>query len=430
MRKRLLIAFLTLSALVLPIVLGVPHVQASAPPPLDTSGTLVGFDAPAFNAKQYAYINEANGHIIELYRTLSSQWTWTDLTQVSGAPPAETSGGSTTLTGFYSSQFQAKHYGYFASNGDLIDMQASISHRNWTWKVARSGRGEGHHLIGFDSSQFSTMRYIWADIVGEPLQVFSTDGGQNWSFDDMGRDDLNSLCFSDPLPVGFDSTGSQSIQFANPLNNPQELVGSDPLAGDILESYTQSGQGSGTHWSCNDLTRILGAPQTGGGMVGFSMPAPNNKQYAYLDQQGQLEEMFLQGQTWSVTKPTSLSAFVGAPPADLRRNGELAGFYSSFFNRKQYAYVDQNGNIQELMTVNGFWTRVTPSLTQQLLGAMPSFEVSNLLGFDSPKFHSIQWAYVDGSGHIQQLFVGDGSGIGDGSRIWLQLDLTATTPQA
>lgn len=429
MRKRLLMIFIILSALVLTVVSGrSPVAWAAGNPPKDTSGILLGLDAPAFGAKQYAYVNVTNGHIIELYRTLGNHWTWTDLTQVSGAPP-ESIDGSFTLAAFYSARFSAKHYGYFDAAGDLIDMQASISHRSWTWTVARSGRGEGSHLIGFDSSQFGTMRYVWADIVGEPLQVFSTDG-QNWSFDDMGRDSSNSLCISDPITVGFDSTGSQSTQFVNELNNPLQLPGQSPR--DILESYTQSGQGSGTHWSCNDLSQNLGAPPAGGDMVGLSMPAPDNKQYAYLDEQGQLEELYLQGTSWNVARP-NLSTFLGAPAANVTREGVVAGFYSSLFKGKRYAYIDQNGDIQEMSTLNGFWSRTVPSLTQ--VAAAPPIPSSSpfanpLIGFDSPEFHAIQWAYVDQNGDIQEIHLGDGSGLQDGSSTWQRIDLTTTTPQA
>src|SRR6266436_5991641 len=97
--------------------------------------------------------------------------------------------------------------------------------------------------------------------------------------------------------------------------------------------------------------------------------------------------------------PLRANAASPAPPA--YRVITPVGYDSQQFGSKQYAYVDSSDHVQELYyaRVNGYWR--WNDLTA-LTGAplVMRNEEESLIGFDSPQFGSKEYAYVAQNGHI------------------------------
>lgn len=155
--------------------------------------------------------------------------------------------------------------------------------------------------------------------------------------------------------------------------------------------------------------------------VGYDSQQFGSKQYAYGAYYNNsvyvehLEELYTQPDGWHYA---DLTALTGAPP--LYSVTRIAGYDSPQFRSKQYAYVNSSDHVQELYyaRVNGFWR--WNDLTA-LTGAplVKHNEEELLIGFDSPQFGSKEYAYVAQNGHIIELAYWGNS--------WHVNDLTALT---
>src|SRR6266566_1799960 len=147
-------------------------------------------------------------------------------------------------------------------------------------------------------------------------------------------------------------------------------------------------------------------------LAGYDWAQGGTKQVVYVDGNGHIQELFVQqGQPWSVA---DLSAIAGAPVTSI---GAIAGYAWSQGGFKQVVYVGGNGHIQELFVQQGQpWSVADLSA---ITGAPPAISTA-IVGYDWAKGGSKQVAYVDGNGHIQELFLTPGGA-------WSVADLTSIT---
>ena len=171
--------------------------------------------------------------------------------------------------------------------------------------------------------------------------------------------------------------------------------------------------GFGDPWQSDDLTALTGAPPaSGSALAGYSWSAGGTKQVVYSDQQSHIIELFVARE--SPWQWVDLTVLTGAPPAS---GSALAGYPWSVGGTKQVAYVDGQGHVIELFVAEGSpWQWVDLTV---LTGAPPAND-SALAGYDWPNGQTKQVAYVDGQGHVIELFVAKGSP-------WQWVDLTALT---
>ena len=171
--------------------------------------------------------------------------------------------------------------------------------------------------------------------------------------------------------------------------------------------------GFGDPWQSADLTALTGAPlASGSALAGYPWSVGGTKQVVYSDQQGHIIELFVARE--SPWQSADLTALTGAPPPS---GSALAGYPWSAGGTKQVAYVDGQGHVIELFVAEGsLWQWVDLSV---LTGAPPA-NGSALAGYDWPNGQTKQVAYVDGQGHVIELFVARGSP-------WQWVDLTILT---
>jgi len=171
--------------------------------------------------------------------------------------------------------------------------------------------------------------------------------------------------------------------------------------------------GYGDPWQSADLTALTGAPLAScSALAGYAWSAGGTKQVVYSDQQSHIIELFVARE--SQWQWVDLTMITGASPAS---GSALAGYPWSLGSTKQVAYVDGQGHVIELFVAEGsLWQ--SADLTA-LTGA-PLANDSALVGYDWPNGQTKQVAYVDGQGHVIELFVARGSP-------WQWVDLTALT---
>jgi hypothetical protein len=166
-------------------------------------------------------------------------------------------------------------------------------------------------------------------------------------------------------------------------------------------------------WASADLTKQTGAPLASGSeLVGYAWTAQGTKQVAYVDHRKHIIELFvIAGKPW---RWADLSERTAAP---LPGSTSLAGYEWYNGKTKQVAYVDGRGHVVEMYVALGNpwqWADLT-----EITGA-PLPSNTALIGYDWPRGATKQVAYVDGRGHVIELFIAPGNP-------WQWADLTELT---
>lgn len=89
--------------------------------PLAEGTHIVGYDWPAGSSKQIVYIDN-QGHIIELCIGIGGQWHFTNITELTGAPPADRGNLGPSLTAFAWEAGNSKQIIYQDCNEHLMEM--------------------------------------------------------------------------------------------------------------------------------------------------------------------------------------------------------------------------------------------------------------------------------------------------------------------
>ena len=171
--------------------------------------------------------------------------------------------------------------------------------------------------------------------------------------------------------------------------------------------------GLNTRWGPADLTELTGAPPAAGNdIVGYAWSTQGTKQVAYVDHRKHVIELFVaSGKPWQWADLTELT---GAP---LPCSTSLVGYAWVAGGTKQVVYVDGRGHVIELFVAAGTpwqWADLT-----ELTGAPLSVQGS-LAGYDWLNGNTKQVVYVDDQGHVIELLVAVGIP-------WQCTDLTALT---
>jgi len=151
-------------------------------------------------------------------------------------------------------------------------------------------------------------------------------------------------------------------------------------------------------------------------LCGYDWPQGGTKQVVCKDDQGQVIELVKGYESpWQSANLTQLTA---APPPDANGTA-LAGYAWSAGGTKQVAYVDAQGHVIELVVATGNpWQWV--DLTELTGAPLPGASGTDLTGYDWSREGTKQVVYVDGQGHVIELFVANGNP-------WQWVDLTHLT---
>jgi hypothetical protein len=360
----------------------------------------------------------------ELYTSLDGPWDHADLTKLTGAPPPS-AGELVGITGW---DELSKLYVYLDQQGHIQELSVSSGAGAWngsydvTAHAQVAAAAAGTELVVFaapatDSRRpqlvylsLSPANHVMRLSYFPPIWVMSEPAG--------------SASGGQPLPKGYVPAGWGLVDLSASVGAPsarRELVGfwwddinSEQCAfvdgsGAIQELY----QTDGGVWRNANLSVMTGAAPFPGRLFGYQESDDlDSKQYAYIDQAGHLQELYVvEGGNWALV---DLTATAGAPPA---AGTELVGYYSDSTESKQYAYFDAAGHLHELYVVDeGKWDHA--DLTAAT-GAPPA-DTRRIVGFEWPDKESKQYAYLDPQGHVQELYV-----IAGGN--WDHADLTKLT---
>ncbi len=215
-----------------------------APPNNGTS--IIGYEWPAENTKQVVYIDQ-NGHLIELYVFAGGQWQWADLTQITGAPPANRGDLGPTLTAYAWSAENTKQVVYIDQNGHIVELYV-FAGGQWQWadltQITGAPVGFAGGIAGYEWPAENTKQVVYIDQNGHLIELYVFAGGQ-WQWADLTQ--ITGAPVREP-------EGENIVGYAWSAENTKQVV----YIGEhdrLIELYVFVGG----QWQWADLTQITGA---------------------------------------------------------------------------------------------------------------------------------------------------------------------------
>jgi catechol 2,3-dioxygenase-like lactoylglutathione lyase family enzyme len=294
---------------------------------------LCGFDWPQGGTKQVVYVDD-QGHVIELVGGLEGPWQSADLTELTKAPPPR----DTALTGYVWPQGGTKQVVYVDDQGHVIELFAAGGN-SWQWvdltDLTKAPLSGGTALSGYAWSAGRTKQVDYVDSQGHVIELFVA-AGNPWQWVDLT--DLTKA----PLP---DDTALSGYAWSAGGTKQVAYVDSQ---GHVIELFVAAGD----PWQWVDLTDLTKAPLADhGSLACYDWLTGNTKQVVYADDRGHVMELSVAaGSPWQCM---DLTAIAGAP---LLQQNSLTGYGWVWGATKQVAYVDERGQVIELVVgLNGQW---------------------------------------------------------------------------
>lgn len=290
--------------------------------PLAISRFLVGYAWPQEGTKQVAYLGP-DGHVHELCVSVGGSWQHTDVSVLTGAPPA------IQITAGYSwNAGNTKQIVFVGDDAHLHELYKPI---NQPWQHADLTALTNAPLPG----SYCMVGYEWTDRCSKQLVYVGRDGhlhelflkvGGNWEHEDLTI--LTNIPRTTDVMVGYEWRDGRCQQIA--------LVSED---GHVHELFMAAGQ----NWRHADLSVLTGAPAATNILTGYAWDGGHSKQIAYVGRDGRIHELYVEaGKTW---QHVDLTALAQAPVTQVT---SLSGYAWSAGDAKQVSYVGNDGQIREL----------------------------------------------------------------------------------
>lgn len=316
--------------------------QTCGAPPA-SSRFLVGFAWPEGGTKQVAYLAD-DGHIHELWIHVQGDWQHTDVSALTGAPPA-----IRVSAGYSWAEGHAKNLVFVGDDHHLHELSAEAGkpwrHVDLT-AITNAPLPGSYFLVGyaFSAGRSKQVTYVGQD--GHLHELFVEAGGV-WQHGDLTA--MTAAPRAVDLMVGYEWPEARCKQVA--------FVGEDSH---IHELCMIAGQ----EWQHADLHAITNAPPATNALAGYAWPAGHSKHIAYIAQDGSLALLSVEtGQSWQWTNLTEVAQ---APSTAIT---SLAGYAWPAGETQQVAYSGGDGEIYELwMPRAGQWTATNLS---QMVMALP-----------------------------------------------------------
>jgi hypothetical protein len=340
---------------------------------------LYGYDWPHGGAKQVVYVDE-QGHVIELEMGVGSPWSSSDLTELTGVPPA----GGIDVVGYAWTAEGTKQVAYVDKRKHVIELFVS-SGRPWRSadlsELTAAPLPCSTSLVGYDWYTGKTKQVAYVDDRRHVIELF-VSSGRPWR-----SADLSELTAA-PLPAN-----TVLVGYDWPRGSTKQVVYVDG-GGHVIELFVATGNNS---WQWADLSELTAAPLPADtALVGYAWVAGGTKQVAYVDDRRHVIELFVAaGNPWQWVDLTELT---GAP---LPVQGSLAGYDWLNRNTKQLVYGDEQGHVIELLVAAGNPWQCT-DLTA-LTGA-PLLHQQPLSGYCAVWGATKQVVYADEQGHVIELW--------------------------
>lgn len=346
----------------------------------------------------------------ELSTADGTYWNDNNLCVIAGAPAAV---GGSSLSGYELTAGKSKQVAYLDAAGNVHELWVvpgrEWNHANLTMRTGAPAAYPGSTLCGYQWTIRNSKQVAYLGIDGNVSELYVVQGS-DWGYANL------SMNTGYPPP----SPGDPS-QFLGPSicgyewdAGASKQVAYLDEAGDLHELWVVAG-GDWQHFPLTAST--TGALSAAGSLSGYQWKKGQSKQVAYLDTAGNVHELWVVvGGGW---EHVNLTARTGAPPA--ASGSALVGYEWSAGNSKQVVYLDTAGHVWELYVIQGSdWQHADLTLRT---GAPPAADGSSLTAYEWAIDKSKQVMYLDDAGHVHQLRIITG---GD----WVHRDLTATTPGA
>lgn len=311
--------------------------------PLAISRFLVAFAWPDEGTKQVAYLGPG-GHVHELCVSVGGSWQHTDLSALTGAPPAHQ-----IVAGFAWSAGRAKQVVFLGDDGHLHELCGETGQ---AWRhtdlsaLTTTPLPSSPFLVGYEWSERRSKQLIYVGQDGHLHELFLIVG-RSWEHLDLTA--LTSAPHAIEVTVGYEwrEGHCQQIAFVSGDSHVHELS-----------------MGVGQDWQHLDLTALTEAPPATNILTGYAWEQGHAKQIAYVGRDGRLHELCVEArQDW---QHLDLTAHAQAP---LTQVASLSGYAWEEGNTKQIAYAGNDGHIHEVWKPpHGEWTATDLS---QLVMAVP-----------------------------------------------------------
>ena len=201
-----------------------------------------------------------------------------------------------------------------------------------------------------------------------------------------------------PGVTGFALAGNTMSGWVSTSDKNQHIAFiSDGVVSEVYRDPTQS------VWSADNPSISAEAPAAGWpGLTSWVSPTDNLQHIAYIDANGNVQELYKHpgDQPWSWDEPSRIA---GAPGA---QGGALTSWFSTTDNMQHIAYIDSGGHVQELYMHPGQqpWNWDEPS---RIAGA-PGAQGGALTSWVSTTDNMQHIAYIDSGGFIEELYMHPG----------------------
>jgi RHS repeat-associated protein len=317
---------------------------------------------------------------------------------VAGESP-QAQGGA--LTSWISSTDNLEHVAYIGTDGHICELYAAV---NGSWRfddvtvISGAPTAQGGALTSWFSPTDNLQHIAYIDGNGnvDELYLEVGAGGASWAFDQPTQ-----------ISGAPKAQGGALTSWFSPTDNLQHIAYIDGN-GSVDELYLKVAA-AGANWAFDGPTQISGAPKAqDGALNSWFSPSDNLQHIAYIDGNGNVDELYLKvaagGANWAFDQPTQIS---GAPKA---QGGALTSWFSPTDNLQHIAYIDGNGNVDELYLKVGAggasWAFDQPT---QISGA-PKAQGGALTSWFSPTDNLQHIAYIDGNGSIDELYLHTSTG--------------------
>ena len=300
-----------------------------------------GYGVDLEQARAIVYRDPVTHHLHEL-RGVSGQikWTHTDLTQVTGAPPADC----------------------FA-NG-------------YAWKA-----GNSVQVV------FST----WDD--GHVHALYRYKGG-TWA-----HADLTAKTGAPPMP---DAVGLVNAYAWEGITSKQ-IVYWDAQSKHVIELFAVAGDPHGWQWADLTAIAGAPPVSNSSFMVnGYAWEGLHAKQVVFWDLAGQIHELYTTGGAWTFADLTDIIAKSGGPPlAPIQ--AVIAGFAFEAGHSKHVVFQHESSRVYELLVPEGgtWWFQEATTELPQSPGGISPIDVKGVYAWESGQSRQIVFQSTDG--HIQEL---------------------------
>ena len=290
--------------------------------PLADSRFIIGYAWPEGGTKQITYLGQ-DGHVHEVVVSVGGSWQHTDLTMITGAPPA-----IQVCTGYSWSLEHTKQVIYVGDDNHLHELSVSVGgiwHHHDLTAITNAPLPGSHFMVGYEWTAGRCKQVCYVSRDGHVRELCLVAGGQ-WRQSDLTA--LTNAPRAVDIMVGYDWPEGRCKQVA--------FVAED---GHIYELCMVSG----SNWNCADLTAIANAPRAMDVLTGYAYPHGHSKQIVYLGQDSHIHEMYVEiGGMW---RRGDLTELANAPTTPVLC---MDGYAWSAGESKQVTYVGNDGRVREL----------------------------------------------------------------------------------